>query len=56
MSEAFRKFIYTKVLFLTNKSSKNFKKMQAKIYFIIDMRIPKLLLFHQRIDMTEKKN
>ena len=29
--------------------------MQAKIYFITDMRIPKLLLFHQRIDMTEKK-
>ena len=33
--------------------------MQAKIYFIIDMRVPKLLLFHekrrQRNDTLEKQ-
>ena len=49
MSEAFRKIIYIIRLFFTNKLSESFKKVlyNAKIYFITDMRVPKLLLFHQ---------
>ena len=44
--EAFRKIIYIIRIFYTSKLSKSFKNIKAKIYFKINMRAPKLLLFH----------
>ena len=67
MSEAFRKIIYIIRLFFTNKLSESFKNIFKLKSTLIDMRVPKLLLFlqdnksiklkqrHQRNDTVENK-
>ena len=47
MSETFRKIIYIIRLFFTNKLSESFKNIYKLKSTLIDMRVPKLLLFHQ---------
>ena len=47
VSEAFRKITYIIRLLFTNKLSESFKMYKLKSTSIIDMRVSKLLLFHQ---------